>query len=171
MKKIFFLTGIIFSAIANLCFGQKNIEKNKVVFLYIIDFHDRPPISSINAFTDPSERDTIYKLPRLQSQEVCRLLKVDGILYVKLKLGTKLLTLNKIFSLYNIQAKFRKFRIKINDMEVSNPETLLISAKIISKIKIGRELKNNYINIIEKGYLEDKKELNKQMKNDDESIN
>ena len=170
MKKIF-LTCVFFSVIASFCFGQKNMIKKKVNFLYIVDFHDKPPVSTVNVFVDPSERDTIYKLPQIQSKEVCRLLKIDGILYVKLKLGTRLLTLNDVFVLYNIPVKFRKYRIKINDMEINSPESLLISTNIISKVKLDKTSPNNYINIIEKGYYNDKREIEKQMKNGDEYIN
>jgi hypothetical protein len=126
-------------------------------FLYIVSLNTNNPMVTRNAYISPSEKDTSYALKTSTSSEICKLLKVNRIIFIRAKPSAKILTLNKVFNLYNIPNNLRKLRIKINDNFIEYPETLLISLKEIESVQILKNANPYYIHITEKGYLESKK--------------
>jgi hypothetical protein len=130
--------------------------KTDFKFFYIINFYDKPPVATENAFIDPQSTLAWYHLPD-SVKEVRSLLNVDIIYVIKLKPNTKLLTLNQFFDEYRIQQKFRKLHVMVDDDIIDYPETMFISQNQIDKVKIIRGAKGSYIRIILKGYYESKK--------------
>ncbi len=159
MKKAIYLAGI-FLLNTYLSFGQannlsKDTIKTKFKFLYIMRFADKVPVATENNFIDPMKVDSMDAVPDSASKEICRLLKIDGIIVLKIAPKTKVLTLNDVFDLYKIQSRYRKLLIKVDDRVRDYPETILISKNQIDEVKI---VKRHYINIILKGYYKIKKE-------------
>jgi hypothetical protein len=163
MKKKSLVTGIL-TAFAHVCLCQVNHLSSdsinrEIKYLYIIDFPDKPPIATENAFIATSKIVNMKLLPDSQSKAVCELLKIDKILVLSVRYDTRLLTLDQIFNLYKIQTKYRKLSVRVDDETIENPETLLISEGQIDGVKIIKSLKGDYMSVILKYYYRDKKEL------------
>jgi len=165
MKKKIYLTSILF-IMAYLCFAQtyqvpSDTIKTKFKFLYIIEFADKPPIATENAFINEMRVISRDELPDSSSREICHLLKIDGVIILKLMPKTKVLTLNELFDLYKIKTKYKKPIIKLDDETIDYPETLLISQSELDGVKIVNSRKGYYINIILKDYYKVKEENKK----------
>jgi len=153
MKRGVYLT-LFFLVIVNLCFCQ-NSSKRNFKFLYVVSFHDKPPVATENAFIAPSERDSIYIPPR--NENICGLLKVDQIVFMRVKPSAELLTLNKLLNIYGISEKYRKVAIKLDDDILDHSETILISKSQIEKVKLVKYANGYYVHIVLKGYYEYRK--------------
>ena len=169
MKKRNYITGIFF-AICHLCLGQTNgmpadtFVLRHFKYLYIVQFSDRPPVATENVFIDPLKIENIDRLPDVQCSAICQLLKIDGVVVFKMRPDTKVLTLNEVFNIYKIPAKYRTLSVRIDDEMINDPETTLISLNEIGRIQILKSLKTYYINITSKDYDNDKPELEKAKK-------
>jgi hypothetical protein len=163
-KKIYLI--LSFFTITHLCFSQAiHLSKDTLPYtfryLYILEFYNKPTVVTKNAFVDMTKVDTVYSLPDSESITICHLLNVTAVFVMRLKHDAKSLTLNEIFSFYNIAPRNRKLLIKINDQPIDFPETILVSEGVIDRVKISKGYSGSYINIILKGYLEAKKAFKK----------
>jgi hypothetical protein len=153
----------------NRGFSQSNSNdisyKKNVQFMYIISLNNTPPIVTRNAYLSPSEKDTSYVLPSSINRELCKLLKVDRFIFIKMKSSAKVLTLSQVFDAFKISNSNRKLKVKVNDDLLDNPETLLISCKEIGVVNVVRNSKLSYVHIIEKDYFENKKYIEQLKKN------
>jgi len=161
MPRKIYLVGT-FLMILTLCYAKTNQTSNDTVrtkfkILSIVRFHDKPPIATANAFIDELRIASREDVPSALSLEICHLLKVDGVIVLKLLPKTKVLTLNEVFDIYKIQTINRKLIIKVDETVLDYPETLLVSQNQIEKVEI---IKGRYIHIILKGYYEKEKERN-----------
>jgi hypothetical protein len=156
-KKIYFvmiLLGLGRTVFCQSKYSQKSESKTKFTFLYVVDLSGRRPVVTENAFIAPSEKDTTFRLSRQASEQIRGLLKIDEIIYVKVKPAAKIITLSQVFHLYKIGEKYREYPIIIDDQMIEDPETLIISKSQISKVSVVKIRDSYYISIILKGYYE-----------------
>jgi hypothetical protein len=137
--------------------GLEEIPKEKFKFLYIVKFYNKESVATKNAFVAPSQRDSTYSVKSNQKDAFCQLLGVDGVIVIKMKQNSKLLTLDDIFLIYNIPLKYRKSKVVVNDEILSYPETLFISKEEIESLKMVKKSKNSQLRIVLRGYSEQKK--------------
>ncbi len=160
MKRKYYLMVFIL-VIVKISFAQTtkfsgDSVKTKLRFLYIINSHDKAPTTTENAFIAPSQKDSTYRLQSSLCDEICTLLKINGIIVIKIKRGVNLMTLNEVFELFNVQNKFRRSKIIIDDDVIFFPETILISREVIDKLTIVKSGNNYSIKIFLKGYIQRK---------------
>jgi hypothetical protein len=166
MKKKIYITSIFFVT-AHFCFGQTgHLPVDTFVlrhfkYLYIVEFSDRTPIATENSFIYPDSFDVV---PKSQSSAICKLLKIDDIVILKVGPKTEVLTLNGLFNRYKIPAQYRNWPVRVDDEIVNDPETMLISTEGIDQVKIQKAPKSRCINIILQGYYKDKPAIEKSKK-------
>jgi hypothetical protein len=151
MKSRFYLTIIIVAA-AHICFAAAghlacDTVKSKYKKLYIVEFDDKQPIATRYFFPDPQSFDDLSSISDQSNSEVSKLLKVDFILVVKLKLHTKFLTFDDILALYKIGIKDRNLRVVLDDEIIDSPETMLVSQNQIESVLVKKGANGPYISI------------------------
>jgi hypothetical protein len=153
--KIFFFLAFVFLIAENRCYGKIQIFIHDDTLphksLKIIIFDDNRSVCTQNEFIDPTKVVSGNLMPDSSSKEVCQLLNVDVVIVLKLKPGTKLLTLNNVFNLYKINLNDRNLPVEVDEKKVDFPETMLISQNQIDFVKV---INHRKISIILKDYYE-----------------
>src|SRR6185312_5093552 len=150
----------------NLCLAQhRNLSSDtllhRIKVMYILNFPDKMPVMTENAVVDPQKVEGMDNLLDSGSVNIANLLHVSLISVLKIKRGTRLLTLNEVFNSYSIPPQCRSWPIKLDDEVIDYPETLFISQNQIDNVIVVKQGKNRFVRIILKGYLEIKKEKKK----------
>ncbi len=123
---------------------------------------DQPPVVTKNILIDQA---VIKERHFLNDNALCSMFKVQQIAFIKLKTGTKLLTLNNVFDLYHVKKMYRKCPVKVGDYYVDQPEGMFFSKNRIANLTIKKNRTGHYIQIEDASYIKMLKQ-NKKNKED-----
>jgi len=148
-RKIFILP--VFLIIANMTYGQfsnsqVDTTRNPNKILYVLILPNKPPVATENVILAPVDIDTLYDITNV-SMKLSGLLRVSNVWVLRLSAYAQLFSLNQILNLFDIKKEDQNLPVRIDDLIVDYPETILAEEREIIKIEIVNNKDNPFINI------------------------
>jgi hypothetical protein len=117
--------------------------------LCIINYPNKAPVATVNLIIDPKDVDSLFIVPRNQSAEICKFMKVSSIWVVRPSLLVPLLTLGDVFHRFYIRPEDQHLPVRIDDWIIDNPETLIIDLnEIVSVVIVKKDGVDSVIDIV-----------------------